>query len=79
MNIQLSIPLVVALDDPAATLELVGGKGASLARWRGRLARARLAFTSPPPHIAALWPRTACKRDSGRRWPALLADQPGHT
>lgn len=27
-----AIPLVVALDDPAATLELVGGKGASLAR-----------------------------------------------
>jgi rifampicin phosphotransferase len=32
MTIQLSIPLVVALDDPAATLEQVGGKGASLAR-----------------------------------------------
>src|SRR5215212_3846762 len=32
MSIQLSMPLVLALDDPAATLELVGGKGASLAR-----------------------------------------------
>ncbi len=30
MNIQSGISLVVALDDPAATLELVGGKGASL-------------------------------------------------
>src|SRR5438046_2960868 len=27
-----AIPLVLALDDPAATLEQVGGKGASLAR-----------------------------------------------
>ena len=32
MSTQLSMSLVVALDDPAATLELVGGKGASLAR-----------------------------------------------
>jgi rifampicin phosphotransferase len=32
MSIQLSIPMVVALDDPSAMLEQVGGKGASLAR-----------------------------------------------
>ena len=32
MRIQLSNPLVAALDDPSATLEQVGGKGASLAR-----------------------------------------------
>src|SRR6266516_2496843 len=32
MSIKQDIPLVLALDDPAATLEQVGGKGASLAR-----------------------------------------------
>src|SRR6266852_7782517 len=32
MSNELSIPLVLALDDAAATLEQVGGKGASLAR-----------------------------------------------
>ncbi len=32
MSNEQSIPLVLALDDPAATLEQVGGKGASLAR-----------------------------------------------
>lgn len=32
MSNEQSVPLVLALDDPAATLEQVGGKGASLAR-----------------------------------------------
>ncbi|GCE50867.1 pyruvate,water dikinase [Thermosporothrix hazakensis] len=32
MNGEVHLPLVLALDDPAATLERVGGKGASLAR-----------------------------------------------
>jgi rifampicin phosphotransferase len=32
MSDEQSVPLVLALDDPAATLEQVGGKGASLAR-----------------------------------------------
>src|SRR5579872_6918197 len=32
MNTEQRVPLVLALDDPAATLERVGGKGASLAR-----------------------------------------------
>ncbi len=32
MNIEPSVPLVLALDDASATLERVGGKGASLAR-----------------------------------------------
>ena len=32
MSIELTIPLVLALDDASATLERVGGKGASLAR-----------------------------------------------
>src|SRR5579859_5710702 len=32
MSNEQRVPLVLALDDPAATLEQVGGKGASLAR-----------------------------------------------
>src|SRR5579871_5728613 len=32
MSNEQRVPLVLALDDPAATLERVGGKGASLAR-----------------------------------------------
>src|SRR5215469_16806706 len=32
MSNEQSVPLILALDDPSATLEQVGGKGASLAR-----------------------------------------------
>src|SRR5579884_2412116 len=53
-----SVPLVLALDDPAATLEQVGGKGASLAR---------LAAVGLP--IALLWQRMGCKSRYWRRSP----------
>src|SRR5437867_1849586 len=60
-------PVVLPLDDPAAGLEQVGGKGASLAR---------LAAAGLP---ASTSQRTGCRRRSSRRWLASSATRTNAT
>src|SRR5215472_4305339 len=76
MSNEQSVPLVLALDDPAATLEQVGGKGASLAR----LAAAGLPVP-PGFHITAAAYRSFVTENGLQEQilatvPAATADQP---
>jgi rifampicin phosphotransferase len=54
MSNEQRVPLVLALDDPAATLAQVGGKGASLARLGQSACLFLLGFTSLQLPIAIL-------------------------
>jgi len=59
------LPLILNLDSPQATLEQVGGKGASLARMAAAGLPVPPGFQSPPPRTSATWSVANNKTKSG--------------